>query len=395
MNDILLSSRARKIEPSATIIVSNLAIELISQGCDVIDLSTGEPDFDTPNFIKKSAIKAIQSGFTKYTCVGGTFSLKAAIAQKLRRDNQLYYESDEIIVSNGAKQSIYNAMMAVLDIGDEVIVPAPYWVSYPSIIKITEATPVIVQTTLLQNFKILPQQLEEAITSKTRLLILNSPNNPSGAIYSKLELEHLSAILLKHPKILIISDEIYEYIFWGQDRFSNIVNICPELRDRTIIINGVSKAYAMTGWRIGYAAGSKVIVQAMKNIQSQSTSCPNAIAQVAATTALNYDRSHFDYMYKTYKVRHDLVLGAFSRMQGIKCLPASGTFYLFPNVTEIIKRLKFSSDIEFSSYLLNKVNIAVVPGSAFGFPGHVRLSCAASSAKLKETIHRLSTVLRL
>ena len=392
MNDIL-SIRTRQIEPSATMIVADLARELKNQGHDVISLSSGEPDFDTPDPIKQSAIEAIQQGFTKYTHIEGTPALKTAIAQKLRRDNQLSYEPNEIIVSNGAKQSIYNAIMTVLNAGDEAIIPVPYWVSYPTMVKMAEAVPIIIHTTLFQNFKITPQQLEEAITSKTRLLILNSPSNPSGVAYSKSELEALAEILLKYPKVLILSDDIYEYILWGQDYFANIVNACPKLRDRTIIINGASKAFAMTGWRIGYATGPKVIIQAMKTIQSQSTSCPNSIAQIAVTTALGYDRSYFNYMYKAYKTRHDLALKALNQMKGVRCVPADGAFYLFPDLTKIIKRLKLSSDIELSTHLLNKTNVAVVPGSAFGSPNHIRLSCATSNEKLREAMDRLSAVL--
>nr|WP_304985356.1 aminotransferase class I/II-fold pyridoxal phosphate-dependent enzyme [Coxiella-like endosymbiont] len=256
-----------------------------------------------------------------------------------------------------------------------------------------EAVPIIIQTTLSKNFKITPQQLEEAITPKTRLLILNSPNNPSGVAYSKSELEALAEILLKHPKMLILSDDIYEYILWGEDHFANIVNACPQLRDRTIVINGASKAFAMTGWRIGYAAAPKAIVQAMKKIQSQSTSCPNSIAQVAATTALGYDRGYFSYMYEAYKARHDLALQALNQMKGMRCIPADGTFYLFPDVTETVKRLKLPSDIELSTHLLDKTNVAVIPGSTFGSPGHIRLSCATSNEKLSEALDRLSNVL--
>lgn len=388
----IISTRALQIETSATIAVADLARELKSRGYDVINLGAGEPDFDTPNFIKDSAIKAIHEGFTKYTNIEGTYTLKMAIAHKLKRDNKLDYEPNEIIISNGAKQSIYNIIMAVLNPGDEAIIPAPYWVSYPSIVKMAEAVPIIISTTLSKNFKITPQQLEQAITPKTRLLVLNSPNNPSGIAYSKEELEHISKILLKYPKVLILSDDIYEYILW-KDQFSNILNACPQLRNRTILVNGASKAFAMTGWRIGYAAGPKNIVQAMKKIQSQSTSAPNSIAQAAATTALSYDRSHFSYMYNAYKARHDLALARLKQMNGVNCIPSDGTFYLFPEVTAIVKRLKLPSDIELSTYLLDKTNVAVVPGSAFGLPGHIRISCAINNAKLREAMDRLYSAL--
>lgn len=388
----ILSTRTKQIEPSATLAISDLAHELENQGRDIISLSAGEPDFDTPDFIKQSAIQAIYEGFTKYTNVDGTSDLKAAIAHKLKRDNQLDYELNEIIVSNGAKQSIYNAFMAILNSGDEAIIPAPYWVSYPPMAEMAEAKPVIIQTKITKNFKIIPEQLSKAITEKTRLLILNSPSNPSGIAYSKNELKALADVLLQHPQILVLSDDIYEYILWGQNRFVNIVNVCPELQERTIVVNGVSKAYAMTGWRIGYAAASKSIVQAMKKIQSQSTSSPNSIAQVAATSALGHEHQDFNYMYEAYKSRHDFVLSTLNKMEGMHYIPADGTFYLFPNVSATIQRLGLKSDIELSTYLLDKINVAVVPGSAFGFKGYIRLSYATSMEKLIKAMDRLATV---
>ena len=388
----ILSVRAQQTEPSATLVVSDLARELMNKGHDVISLSAGEPDFDTPNFIKQSAIEAIQSGFTKYTNLDGTAILKEAITHKLERDNQLYYEPTEILVSGGAKQSIYNALMAILDVGDEVLIPAPYWVSYPSMVQLTEAKPIILPTSIAQNFKLSSDQLFQAITPKSRLLILNSPSNPSGAAYSENELRALAAILVQYPQLLIISDDIYEYVLWGQNHFINILNVCPELRDRTILVNGISKAYAMTGWRIGYAAGPKLIIQAMKNIQSQSTSSPNSIAQIAATSALHAQRSDFIYMYDAYKTRHDLVLKALNRMKGINCISADGTFYLFPNVSAAMKYLRIETDIKLSTYLLDKVKVAVVPGSAFGSPQHIRLSCVISNKKLQEAMKRLTLV---
>ncbi|AIT63572.1 pyridoxal phosphate-dependent aminotransferase [Coxiella burnetii] len=392
MNDVL-SVRAQQLEPSVTLAVSDLARELLNKGHDVISLSAGEPDFDTPDFIKQSAIKAIQEGFTKYTNVDGTPALKAAIVHKLKRDNHLNYEPSEILVSGGAKQSIYNALMGTLNAGDEAIIPAPYWVSYPPMVQLAEAKPIIISATIDQNFKLTPGQLSQAITPQSRLLILNSPNNPSGVAYTESELKALADVLMEHPQILILSDEIYEYILWGQNRFVNILNICPELRDRTIIINGASKAYAMTGWRIGYAAGPKSIIQAMKKIQSQSTSSPNSIAQVAATTALGAQRGDFAYMYEAYKTRHDLVLKALNQMKGVHCIPADGAFYLFPDVSAAIQQLGLEDDIKLGTYLLDKTKVAVVPGSAFGSPGHVRLSCATSTEKLQEALERLASVL--
>ena len=387
-----LSIRAQQVRPSATLIISDLARKLINQGHDVINLSTGEPDFDTPDFIKQSAIEAIREGFTKYTNLDGTTTLKEVITHKLERDNQLHYEPDEILVSGGAKQSIYNALMATLNVGDEVLIPAPYWVSYPAMVQLTEAKPIILPTSIAQNFKLSSEQLFQAITPKSRLLILNSPSNPSGVAYSEGELQTLATVLVQYPKLLIFSDDIYEYILWGQDRFINILNVCPELRDRTILINGASKAYAMTGWRIGYAAGPKLIIQAMKNIQSQSTSSPNSIAQIAATRALRAQRSDFIYMYDAYKTRHDAVLKALNQMKGINCISADGTFYLFPDVSIAMKYLRIETDIKLSTYLLDKVKVAVVPGSAFGSPKHIRISCATSSKKLQEAMKRLTLV---
>ena len=393
MNNIL-SARVQQIKPSSTLAISDLARELLSKGHSVINLSAGEPDFDTPDFIKQSAIKAIQEGSTKYTNVDGTPDLKEAIIHKLKRDNQLNYDPSEIIVSGGgAKQSIYNALMATLNAGDEALIPAPYWVSYPSMVQLAEAKPIIVPTTITQNFKLTAAQLVKAATSKSRLLILNSPSNPSGAAYSESELKALAEILMKYPQLLIFSDDIYEYILWGQDHFANILNVCPDLHDRAIIINGVSKAYAMTGWRIGYAAGPKSIIQAMKKIQSQSTSSPNSISQVTATTALRAEHHNFTYMYDTYKIRHDLVLKALNQMKGVRCIPADGAFYLFPDISAAMQHLEIESDVKLSTYLLDQVKVAVIPGSTFGFPGHIRLSCTASTEKLKEAMDRLASVL--
>ena len=388
MND-LLSTRATELEPSATMAVSAKAKELSSQGHDVISLGVGEPDFDTPDFIKQAAIEAITEGFTKYTAVDGIQPLKKAIAHKLKRDNRLNFELDQIIVTAGVKPGLYNFAQATLNPGDEVIIPAPYWVSYPPIVKLAGAKPVIINTTLQQRFKITAEQLEAAITPQTRCLMLNSPNNPSGMAYTADEFSALGKVLLKHPDVLIAVDDIYEYIFWGKKSFVTLLNVCPELTNRVIIFNGVSKAYAMTGWRIGYAAGPAPIIQAMKKIQSQNTTCADSIAQVAATTALGTEPHHLDYMFEAYKERHDVVHQALNGMPGVHCLDSDGTFYLFPDVSEATHRLGLTSDIELATHLLKKAYVAVVPGTAFGSPGHVRISIAASLEKLKEAMDRL------
>lgn len=389
---IQLSQRAQQLEPSATMAVSARAKELSDAGQDVISLGVGEPDFDTPDFIKQVAIAAIKEGFTKYTAVDGIVPLKKAIIHKLKRDNQLDYELNQIIASVGVKSGLYNLAQVILNPGDEAIIPAPYWVSYPPIVKLAGAKPVIITTHYDQRFKITAEQLAAAITPKTRLLMINSPNNPSGMAYTKDELNALSEVLLKHPNVLIAADDIYEYIFWGAGGFVNILNACPELAERTIIFNGLSKAYAMTGWRVGYAAGPVDIITAMKKIQSQSITCVNAIAQVAATTALNADRSHFDYMLAAFKERHDVVHHALNAMQGVNCLKSDGTFYLLPDVSAVIQRLGMKSDIELATHLLNKAHVATVPGTAFGSPGHIRISIATSLEKLNEAMARIAPI---
>lgn len=386
-----LADRVQRIKPSPTLAVSAKADELMAAGKKIINLSVGEPDFDTPDFIKEAAIKAIQNGFTKYTAVDGTIGLKQAIIKKFARDNNLTYEPSQILVSCGAKHSFYNLFAALLNSGDEVIIPAPYWVSYPDMVKLSDAHPVIVKADIDQRFKISPAQLEAAITSKTRIVILNSPSNPTGVAYTAAELKELSNVLLKYPQLLIASDDIYEHTLWCKEPFANILMVCPELYDRCIIINGHSKSYAMTGWRIGYAAGPKSIIAAMKKIQSQSTSNPCSISQAAAEAALNGDQSFIADMIKAYKERHDYILNALQHMQGIKCLASDGTFYSFPNAEELIKMSPaINTDIELADYLLNEAEIAVVPGSAFGAPSYLRISYATSLDKVKEAMKRMA-----
>lgn len=389
-----LAERVESIKPSPTLAVAARADVLKAAGKDIISLSLGEPDFDTPNFVKEAAIKAIQEGFTKYTAVDGIAGLKKAIIAKFARDNHLNYAPDQILVSCGAKHSLYNLFVALLNAGDEVIIPAPFWVSYPDMVKLADATPVIIKADFEQQFKITPAQLENAITAKTRLLILNSPSNPTGVAYTAAELKELGKVLLRHPNVIIVSDDIYEHTLWSKEPFANIVMACPELYDRTVVVNGVSKAYAMTGWRIGYAAGPAKLIAAMKKIQSQSTSNPTSIAQVAAEAALNGDQSCIATMVNAYKERHDFIVAALQQLPHVKVSPCDGTFYSFPYFGDLIKNSSsIKNDIELSDYLLNEAEIAVVPGSAFGAPGYIRISYATSMEKIKEAMKRLKAAI--
>lgn len=385
-----LADRVQRIKPSPTLAVSARADELKAAGKNIISLSVGEPDFDTPLHIKEAAIKAIQDGFTKYTAVDGIKGLKQAIIDKFSRDNNLHYALNQILVSCGAKHSIFNLFQAVLDSGDEVIILAPYWVSYPDIAKLSDAIPVIIYADIKQHFKVTPEQLEAAITSKTRLVMLNSPSNPTGVAYTADELAALAKVLLKYPNIIVVTDDIYEHTLWSKEPFTNILMVCPELYDRCVVINGVSKAYAMTGWRIGYAAGPAKLIGAMTKIQSQSTSNPTSIAQVAAQAALSGDQTCIKTMIKAFKERHDFVYAELQKMPGIECSPCDGTFYIFPNVEGLIKKsTTLHDDIEVSEYLLNQAEIAVIPGSAFGAPGYIRISYATSMEKLQEAMKRM------
>ena len=394
-----LSSRVQAIKPSPTLAVAARAAKLKAEGKDIIGLGTGEPDFDTPQHIKDAAIAAINKGFTKYTAVGGTPSLKQAIIAKLKRDNSLDYTAKQILVSCGGKQSFFNLVLATIDPGDEVIITAPYWVSYPDIVIIAEGKPVIVQADIAQGFKLTPQQLEAAITPKTRMIVINSPSNPSGAMYTLEDLKALGAVLRKHPQILIASDDMYEHIQLGADNFCNILDACPDLYNRTMVLNGVSKAYAMTGWRIGYAAGPEAIITAMENVQSQSTSNPTSISQVAAEAALNGDQDCLAPMIKAFRERHEFVVTAFNNIPGLKCIKAGGAFYAFPDAREAIARLhqqgkiKEANDLALSEYLLNEAGVAVVPGSAFGSEGYFRISFATSMGNLEQALARIAKAL--
>ncbi|SEG22391.1 pyridoxal phosphate-dependent aminotransferase [Marinobacterium lutimaris] len=392
--DVQLSNRVNSIKPSPTLAVTNRAAELRAAGQNIIGLGAGEPDFDTPDHIKQAAIDALNSGFTKYTAVDGTPALKKAIIAKFENENGLKYEANQILVSCGGKQSFFNLSLALLNAGDEVIIPAPYWVSYPDMVKVADGVPVILTTTQEQRFKITPAQLEEAITDKTRLVVLNSPSNPTGVAYTEEELKALGEVLKRYPNVLIATDDMYEHIRFTGKPFCNIVNACPELYERTIVLNGVSKAYSMTGWRIGYAAGPAKLIGAMKKIQSQSTSNPTSISQVAAQAALEGSQECVEEMVKAFKERHDYVVSALNAIEGVECIEADGTFYAFPSFQKVIdSRPEFEDDIAFAEFLLIEAGVALVPGSAFGAPGNLRLSFATSLDTLKDAIGRISTAL--
>ena len=389
-----LSQRAASIQPSPTLAVTARAAELRAAGRDIISLGAGEPDFDTPRHIKEAAIAALEQGQTKYTPVDGTPALKQAIIDKFQRENRLEYSADQILVSCGAKHSLYNLFQAALDPGDEVIICAPYWVSYPDMAKLAGARPVIIETGILDNFKLKPEKLRAAISPKTRMVVFNSPSNPTGASYDEAELTALGAVLLERPAVWVVTDDIYEHILWGQDRFVNIVNACPALYERSIVINGVSKAYSMTGWRIGYAGGPRAIIKGMKKIQSQSTSNANSIAQAAAAAALNGDQDYIQRSTGLFKQRHDFVLQAMRAIEGVSCLPSQGTFYSFPDMSGLIKKLAgINTDIELAEFFLEQAGVALVPGSAFGAAGCMRLSYATSMANLEKSVARIKTAL--
>ena len=388
--DYQLSDRVNSIQPSPTLAVTQKANELKQQGHDVIGLGVGEPDFDTPQFIKDAAIKAIQDGHTKYTAVDGISELKQAIIDKFKRDNQLTYQADEIIVSAGGKHSIFNLLSAWLNPGDDVVIPAPYWVSYPDMTKLVGANPIIVSAGIEQRFKITPQQLRDAITPKTRLMFINSPSNPSGTAYTAEELSALADVLRDFPHVLIATDDMYEHILWPQNTFANLAMVAPDLKDRIVILSGVSKAYAMTGWRIGYAAGPKTIIAAMKKIQSQSTSNPTSISQYAAAAALNGDQSCIDTMITEFKKRHDYLVNALNDIDGIRCVAGDGTFYAFAHIEELMAKAGVSTDVALCEKLLTEAKVALVPGSAFGADGYCRLSFATSLSVLQEAVKRIS-----
>lgn len=387
-----LSSRVAKIKPSETLAISAKVNALRAQGRDIIDFAAGEPDFDTPVHIKRAAIKAIEAGFTKYTPVSGTNELKDAVAEKLRRDNDLEYKRSQIVVSCGAKHTLYNLAQVLFDHGDEVIIPAPYWVSYPDIVALAGGHSVIVDTQEKDGFKMKPEQLKSAITKHTKAVIINSPSNPAGAAYTPEELKAIAAVLLDKD-ILIISDDIYEKIYYAEFPFTNIAACEPKLKDRIIVVNGISKTYAMTGWRIGYAAGPEEIAAAMNKIQSQNTSNPTSIAQKAAVEALCGDQKIVDKMVSEFRKRKDYIVHALEQIPRVKCFSPEGAFYVFPNVSEIYGRSykdrKIISSTELIDYLLDEANVAAVPGVAFGSDNHIRLSYATSMKNIEEGIKRI------
>ena len=390
---LAVSKRALRVKPSATLAVTALAARLKSEGKDVIGLGAGEPDFDTPAHISAAGVQAINSGFTRYTNVDGVPELKDAIIAKFQRDNGIKYERGQILVSSGAKQTIFNLCMALLDPGDEVVIPAPYWVSYPDMALLADGVPVTPYAGPEQDYKITPQQLAQAITPRTRLLLINSPSNPTGAAYTAAEWRALGGVLLKHPRVVIGTDDMYEKIYWGSEPFTSLLTAVPELYERTITINGCSKAYAMTGWRIGYCGGPKEIVTAMSTVQGQSTSNAASMSQKAAIAALNGDQSCVATMNRAFKERHDYIVAALNTLPGVSCRPASGAFYAFADVSKAMANLKLKDDNAFAEYLINTVGVAVVPGSGFGAPGHMRLSYACSRETLEKAVERMRKAL--
>jgi len=393
MINLQVAERVRPMNPSKTSSLAARTAELRAAGHDIIGMGAGELDFDTPEHIKQAAKNAIDSGFTKYTAVDGIPELKQAVINKFARENNLDYSMKQVMISSGCKQTLYNLAQAVLNDGDEVIIPAPYWVSYPDIAKLAGGHPVFINAGIEQGFKITPKQLDKAITDKTRLIFINSPSNPAGVHYTPDELAELGAVLEQYPKVIVATDDIYEHMLWQGRPFKNILNMCPALYERGFVLNGVSKVYSMTGWRIGYAAGPELLIQKMKTIQSQSTSNPSSISQYAALAAIEGDQSFVEKVVTTLKERHDYIYSALLEIKGVKCLPCQGTFYILPNVEQVMARLGISNDIEFCEFLLEKAQVAVVPGSAFGVPGYVRLSFATSMENLQEAIKRLHGVL--
>jgi aspartate aminotransferase len=386
---IHLAHRLQRIRPSATVTITARAARLREEGRDIIVLSVGEPDFPTPEHVKAAARDALARNDTKYTSVDGSRALKEAVVAKLARDNALHYSPDQVLISNGAKQSCYNACLALLDPGDEAIVLAPYWVSYPDMVRLADAEPVVVASSEQRGFKIAPEQLAAAITPKTRLVILNSPCNPTGAVYSAADWRALGAVLRTHPRIVVLSDEIYEHILWTGEPFTSFAAACPDLYDRTLTVNGMSKGYAMSGWRIGYAAGPLPIIKAMTSLQGQSTTNACTISQAAARAALLGEQQCVRDMCTEFRRRHDFFLAGVQRLAGFSCVPASGTFYLLPNVELAMRAKGAATDVELCEQILDAAGVALVPGTAFGAPGHLRLSFAASDETLLAALARL------
>ena len=385
-----ISERVRKVKPSATIAISSKAMEMRSAGINVISMSAGEPDFDTPEHIKDAAKAAMDSGKTKYTQVDGTPELKEAIINKFNDDNDLSYQPENILVSTGAKQTLYNLFQAILGDGDEVIIISPYWVSYPDMVLLADAKPVFIDTHQENNFSLDLNAFSNAINERTKLVIINSPSNPTGITFSRSDYESIGAVLENYPNVYVATDDMYEYIYWGDEPFVSFAQACPSLFDRTITINGVSKSYAMTGWRIGYCGGPADVIGAMKKVQSQSTSNPSSISQAATVAALNGSKDEVFSMVEQYKLRHDYLCSALNDIEGFKTSPGTGAFYLFPDVKNVIEKKGFSDDVELSEYLIETANVAVVPGSAFGSIGYIRLSYATGLEQIKEAVERIT-----
>ncbi len=390
---LTVSTRLSRVRPSPTMAVTALAAELRAAGRDVIGLGAGEPDFDTPEHVSDAAVEAIRAGRTRYTAVDGIAELREAAAEKFRRDNGLDYPADHVIVSGGAKQICYNVCQALLDPGDEAVIPAPYWVSYPDMVRLASAEPVIVETDLDSGFRMRPEQLEAALTPRSRLMFLNSPGNPSGAGYTRAELAALGEVLSDYPDVVVATDEIYEHIWWADEPFTSFAAACPELFERTVTINGVSKCYAMTGWRIGYAAGPATLIGAMRKIQSQSTSNACTVSQYAALAALTGDQSCVAEMTRAFRQRHDFVVDALNAIDGVTCRPGEGTFYAFADARDAIRRLGLADDTDLCQMLLHEAGVAVVPGSAFGTAEHFRLSFACGMETLRDALARLEFAL--
>ncbi len=389
MSELILADRLNAVKPSPTMAVTAKAAQMKAEGIDVIGLGAGEPDFDTPEPIRNAAKKAMDEGHTRYTPVGGTPALKKAIVAKFKRENDIDYTTDEIIVGVGGKQVIFNALLASVNPGDEVIIPAPYWVSYPDMTRFAEGLPVMVDCPAEQGFKLTAESLEAAITKKSKWLILNSPSNPTGAAYTKDELLSLIEVIERHPHLMVLSDDIYEHLVYGDTKFHTLAQLAPQLKDRILTVNGVSKAYGMTGWRIGYAGGPAALIKGMSKIQSQSTSNPTSISQAAAVEALNGDQSFLNEWRTAFARRRDLVVSKLNAIEGIDCLTPEGAFYVFPSCKGLLGgKLKTATD--FSAYLLEEAKVAVVMGEAFGMDGHFRISYATSDEALEEACARIA-----
>ena len=399
MSNSVLSHRVQAIKESPTLAITAKAAKYKAEGRPIIGLAAGEPDFDTPQHIKDAAIAAINAGYTKYTPVSGIPALKQAIVNKFKTENGFDYTTNEVIVGVGGKQTIFNLCLAVLNAGDEVVIPAPYWVSYADIAMVAEALPVIIECGIEQGFKLLPAQLAAAITPKTKIVMLNSPSNPTGAVYNLAELQALGEVLLKHPHVLVATDDMYEHVNLTGEKFYNILNAAPALKSRCIVLNGVSKAYSMTGWRIGYAAGPAYIIKSMEILQSQSTSNATSISQHAAVAALSGSQDCIKPMVAAFIERHKYVVDRFNSMLGVSCLMAGGAFYAFPDARAAIANLhkagkiSAATDMAFAEYLLEQFDVAVVPGSAFGAEGYFRISFATSMDNLKEALNRIEKAL--